>query len=221
MEFELYAALEDTRIIAILRGVTEDEAVEITTALYEAGIRIVEVPLNSPKPFHSIEWIARRFTSEMIVGAGTVLDPDDVDRVVDAGGRLVVAPNMNPWVIERCEKLGVTCAPGVATPSEAFAALDCGADALKAFPAEMLPPRIVKAWRAVLPERVPVIAVGGITPDNMAPYLEAGAAGFGVGSSLYRPGDTPEKVAGAAAAFVDALGGRSDWGPSQWRAHRL
>jgi len=205
LEATLKTILAETRIVAILRGVEPTEVVDIASALYDAGIRIVEVPLNSPEPFKSIEAIAKAFSGRLIVGAGTVLDPDDVNAVRGAGGTLIVSPNMNPWVIERTKTLGLVSAPGVATPSEAFTGISAGADVLKAFPAEMLPPKIVKAWRAVLPPEVPVVAVGGITPETMAAYLEAGAAGFGIGSSLYKPGRSAEDVSKAAEAFIAAL----------------
>ena len=148
--------------------------------------------------------IARKWGETILVGAGTVLAPDDVDRVRAAGAKLVVAPNADPHVIKRAVKLGVAVVPGVATPTEAFRALDCGASALKLFPADTMPPEIVRAWLSVLPKETQLFPVGGITPERIAPYRKAGAAGFGIGGALYKPGATPAEVARAAKAFVAA-----------------
>jgi 2-dehydro-3-deoxyphosphogalactonate aldolase len=196
--------LDPLPLIPILRGLRPDEAEGVGGVLVEAGFRILEVPLNSPEPFASIELLARRFGAAALVGAGTVLDPADVRRLADAGGRLVVMPHGDPAVIRAAKAAGLACLPGIATPTEAFAALAAGADGLKLFPAEMLGPTVVKALRAVLPGAACLFPVGGIMPETMAPYLAAGARGFGIGSALYRPGATPVEVAERAAAFAIA-----------------
>ncbi len=197
-------SLAPTPLVAILRGVTPDEADSIAAAIVEAGFGAIEVPLNSPDPLVSIEIIARLFGDKVLVGAGTVLEPREVDEVAEAGARLVVAPNTDPAVIERAAKLGLLTAPGVATMTEAFEALKAGASALKLFPAEAIPPEIVRAWRSVLPKAAPLYPVGGITPERIAPYRRAGADGFGIGSALYKPGASADEVARAARAFVKA-----------------
>ncbi|HEX8663933.1 MAG TPA: 2-dehydro-3-deoxy-6-phosphogalactonate aldolase [Beijerinckiaceae bacterium] len=191
-------------LVAILRGLTPESAEAVGDALAEGGFRIVEVPLNSPEPFRSIELMARRFGEEVLVGAGTVLRPGDVGRVRDAGGRLIVMPHGDTAVIGAAVEAGLACTPGVATPTEAFRALKAGAAALKMFPAEMLPPAIVKAWRAVLPPGTLLLPVGGITPDGMEDYVAAGADGFGLGSALFRPGATPSEVRDNARRFAVA-----------------
>jgi 2-dehydro-3-deoxyphosphogalactonate aldolase len=191
-------------LVAILRGLRPENAETVGGALVDAGFRIIEVPLNSPEPFRSIESMANKFGPEVLVGAGTVLDPADVARVRDAGGRLIVMPHSDPAVIERALALGLACTPGVATPTEAFAALKAGAAALKMFPAEDLPPIVVKAWRAVMPKGALLLPVGGINPDNMAPYVDAGADGFGLGSALFAPSATPAEVRENARRFMIA-----------------
>ena len=196
--------LTPTPLIAILRGVAPDEADSIAAAIVEAGFGAIEVPLNSPDPLVSIEIVARLFGDKVLVGAGTVLEPHEVDDVAEAGGRLVVAPNADRAVIERALKLGLIAAPGVATPTEAFAALKAGASALKLFPGEAIPPEVVRAWRSVLPKATPLFPVGGITPERIAPYRRAGANGFGIGSALYKPGADVDDVARAARGFVKA-----------------
>jgi 2-dehydro-3-deoxyphosphogalactonate aldolase len=196
--------LAPTPLIAILRGVTPDEADSIAAAIGEAGFGAIEVPLNSPDPLVSVEIIARLFGDKILVGAGTVLEPHQVDEVAQAGAKLVVAPNADRAVIERAAKLGLVAVPGVATPSEAFAALKAGASGLKLFPGEAIPPEVVKAWRSVLPKETPLYPVGGVTPERIGPYRRAGASGFGIGSALYRPGASVEDVARAAQAFVKA-----------------
>ena len=196
--------LAPTPLVAILRGVTPDEADSIAAVLVEAGFGAIEVPLNSPDPFVSIEIIARLFGDQVLVGAGTVLEAHDVDKVAEAGARLVVAPNADHAVIERAVKLDLLAVPGVATPTEAFAALKAGASGLKLFPGEALGPDVVKAWRSVLPKETQLYPVGGITPERMAAYRRAGASGFGIGSALYKPGASVEEVARAAQAFVKA-----------------
>ena len=191
-------------LIAILRGVRPDEVEEIGEALVEAGFTLIEVPLNSPDPFDSIARLARRFGDRALVGAGTVLTPDAVDRVQAAGGALIIAPNADPSVIARAAAHGLPALPGVFTPTEAFAALAAGAAALKLFPAEGGSPAMLKAIRAVLPRETRLLPVGGIAPDTMSPWVAAGADGFGLGSALYKPGQDAATVGAAASAFVDA-----------------
>ena len=192
-------------LIAILRGVTLDETEDIGAALVEAGIRIIEVPLNSPDPLASIRRLAQHLGSRALIGAGTVLDPHDVARIADVGGRIIVSPNANPAVIGATVDAGLVSAPGYFTPTEAFAALAAGAHLLKLFPAEAASPIIVKAHRAVLPKTTPLALVGGITPGRIAEYLDAGANGFGLGGALYRPGQTSYQVSAQASAFVAAF----------------
>jgi 2-dehydro-3-deoxyphosphogalactonate aldolase len=201
MTFRVHLA--EFPLIAILRGLRPQDAKDIGAALVEAGFRIIEVPLNSPDPLTSIERLAKAFP-DVLVGAGTVLDSADVDRVRDAGGRLIVMPHADAAVIARAVALGLSCTPGVATPTEGFAALKAGATALKMFPAEALPPAIVRAWRAVFPNDVALLPVGGIKPDSMQAYVEAGAAGFGLGSALFQPGLPAADVARNARAFAQA-----------------
>jgi 2-dehydro-3-deoxyphosphogalactonate aldolase len=196
--------LTDLPLVAILRGLKPDLAEATGYALVEAGFRSIEVPLNSPEPFRSIETLARTMPQTVLVGAGTVLDPNDANRVRDAGGRLVVMPHADTDVVRRAKELGMICAPGVATPTEAFAALRAGADAIKIFPAEAIPPQVVKAWRAVLPKDAIVLPVGGIKPETMATYMAAGADGFGLGSALYTPSMPVEEVAQNARRFAEA-----------------
>lgn len=198
----------DLPLIAILRGVMPDEVVGIGETLEGEGFRVVEVPLNSPDPFESIALLAERFGGRMMIGGGTILTAEQVQAVHDAGGRLVVAPNLNERVAERALALGMDYCPGVQTPTEAFRAIDLGATAIKLFPAELMPPAGLKAMKAVLPPDVQTIPVGGITPETMASYLDVGASGFGLGSALYRPGDTAATIGGNARAFVAALRGR-------------
>jgi len=202
------AWLDPLPLVAILRGLTPDESVEIGRVLVDAGFRMLEVPLNSPQPFESIRRMSEALGHEYLVGAGTVLDPANVKKVADAGGRLIVMPHADVAVIRAAKDAGLYCVPGVATPTEAFAALAAGADALKLFPAEQASPAVLKAWRAVLPKDLAVLPVGGIAPDNMGPWLAAGAGGFGIGSSLYAPGRPASDVATRARAFADA-----------WRSH--
>lgn len=192
-------------LVAIIRGITPDEAGAIGDALLEAGISIIEVPLNSPQPLTTIERLAARIGDRALVGAGTVLDVEAVHQVRDAGGRIIVSPSTDPEVIAATVAAGLVSSPGYFTPSEAFVALKAGAHALKLFPAEAASPAVVKAQRAVLPRAVPLLIVGGVSPQAMAPYLAAGADGFGLGSGVYRPGQTPEAVARQARAYVQAL----------------
>lgn len=191
-------------LVAIVRGIRPSEAVPIGEALAEAGFLCMEVPLNSPDPLDSIERLAEALGDRMVIGAGTVLDPEAVRRVRDAGGRLIVSPHCDAAVIGAAKAANLWCVPGVLTPTEAFAALAAGADALKLFPAEMVPPPVVKAMRAVLPAGAALFPVGGITPSGMDGYRDAGAMGFGLGSALYRPGDAPSAVAARAAEFAAA-----------------
>ena len=202
----LHHYLDDCPLIAILRGVKPDEADAIGDALFEGGLRIIEVPLNSPEPLRSIELLATKFGERALVGAGTVLDPADVERVRDAGGRLIVSPDTNPEVIAAAARSGLVSTPGYFTPSEAFTALRAGATALKLFPAEAASPAVLKAQLAVLPKDVTVLIVGGIKPDNMQPWLTAGAKGFGLGSGLYKPGQSAAETLDKARAYVAGLG---------------
>ncbi len=198
-------ALDALPLIAILRGLRPEEAADVAAALSDSGFRIVEVPLNSPRPFESIEIIAKRFGAEMLVGGGTVLSAAEARSVHDAGGTVVVAPNLDNRVAEAAAAEGMIYCPGVQTATEAFRALELGAAALKLFPAEMIPPAAVKALSAVLPQGTPMVPVGGITPEGMAAYLDKGAHGFGLGSALYKPGKTAAEVGVAADAFVRAF----------------
>ncbi len=197
-------ALNTCGIIAILRGVTPDEVVAVGDALYAAGIRIVEVPLNSPDPFTSIAKLAKHFGPRMVVGAGTVLSVQDVNMLKETGGSISVSPDCNPETIARAIQLGLDPLPGVFTPTEAFAAIRAGAQHLKLFPAEVASPQTVKAWRAVLPKHVQVHAVGGVTPSNMAEWLACGVQGFGIGSSLYKQGMSLTAVSASASTLVAA-----------------
>jgi 2-dehydro-3-deoxyphosphogalactonate aldolase len=192
-------------LVAILRGVRPEETVDIAEVLVEAGFRIIEVPLNSPDPIDSIARLAKRFGSEVLIGAGTVIDRQNVARVADAGGRLVVLPHADERVVQSAKARGLFAVPGFATPTEAFKMIEAGADALKLFPAEGNPPNVLRALRAVLPRNMPILPVGGITPQNMADYWQAGADGFGLGSALYKPGNSPTQVTSSAQAFRAAL----------------
>ncbi|WP_242187178.1 2-dehydro-3-deoxy-6-phosphogalactonate aldolase [Sphingomonas sp. CARO-RG-8B-R24-01] len=192
-------------LVAIVRGIHPGEAEEVVAALVDVGIRIIEVPLNSPEPFNSIERLATRFGGNVTIGAGTVLDPADVSRVQDAGGRLIVSPDTNPEVIAATASAGLVSAPGFFTPTEAFQALRAGAHVLKMFPAEAASPAFLKAQRAVLPADLPILMVGGVTPAGVADYLAAGANGFGLGSGLFSPGRTVAEVTARGRAYVEAL----------------
>ena len=196
--------MSDRELIAILRGVTPDETIEIATAILDAGITRVEVPLNSPDPFDSISRIAGALGDRALIGAGTVLTSDDVDKVAVAGGKLVVSPDCYPAVIEATKAAGMLSYPGVFTPSEAFRALRHGADGLKLFPASVLGVSGWRAIRAVLPPKTKAYAVGGAAPDNFADWIEAGVAGFGIGTAIYRPGDAADEVSQKAQRIVEA-----------------
>jgi 2-dehydro-3-deoxyphosphogalactonate aldolase len=197
------AALNQLPLIAILRGLQPLEAVAMGAALSGAGWALIEVPLNSPDPLTSIATLASSLP-QALVGAGTVLTPADVRAVHAAGGQLVVSPNFNPAVVREAVRLGLVCLPGIMTPTEAFAALEAGASGLKLFPSEMISPAVVRALRAVLPASTRLLAVGGVTSENMHAYLAAGTSGFGIGSALYKPGMTPEQVKGHAMKFISA-----------------
>ncbi|WP_434623101.1 2-dehydro-3-deoxy-6-phosphogalactonate aldolase [Azospirillum sp. B2RO_4] len=206
------AAFAALPLVAILRGLTPVEAVPAANALYDAGFRLIEVPLNSPDPFDSIEAIRRALPRDALVGAGTVLALDQVDRLAAIGADLVVMPHADTAVIRAAKSRSMICVPGIATATEAFAALAAGADALKLFPAEQITPTVVKALRAVVPHSVRLLPVGGITPDTMQPYRAAGAAGFGLGSALYSPGlpvtDLADRAARFAQAWAEGTAGR-------------
>ncbi|MGU3391714.1 2-dehydro-3-deoxy-6-phosphogalactonate aldolase [Sphingomonas sp. M1A8_2b] len=201
------AAFAQCPLIAILRGVKPDEVEAIGEALVAAGFTILEVPMNSPDPLDSIARLARTLKGRAVVGAGTVLRVEDVEAVGAAGGTLIIAPNANLRVIAAAAERGYVALPGIATPTEAFAALEAGAAALKLFPAEAATPTVLKAMRAVLPKETRVLPVGGVVPEGMAAWTKAGAAGFGLGSALYAPGMTAADVGARAAGFIAALKG--------------
>ena len=192
-------------LIAILRGMKPEEAPWVLETLVAAGFRILEVPLNSPRRFESLAYLVRHAPPGILIGAGTVLTEAEVDEVTATGAKLMIAPNCAPPVIAAAKARGLIALPGVATPTEAFTALAAGADGLKMFPGELLPPAAVKAWRAVLPKETLLVPTGGVAPDTIAAYRAAGADGFGIGSALYRPGMSPEGLAQKAAAFVAAI----------------
>lgn len=204
MDPRLKAAMARCPLVAILRGVKPNEVEAIGRVLIDSGFSLIEVPLNSPDPFDSIARLAH--LEGALVGAGTILDPAEVKQLAAAGGVLAVSPHGDPAVIAESKRLGLISIPGIATPTEAFAALKAGADALKLFPAEGASPTVLKAMRAVLPKETAVLPVGGIAPDTMGPWRAAGAAGFGLGSALYKPGDSAEAVAAQARKFLAALG---------------
>lgn len=197
-------ALQHLPLVAILRGLTPTEAEPVAHTLYQAGFRLIEVPLNSPDPFTSIARIRQCLPDDALVGAGTVLEASDVARLQAIGGELVVMPHADTSVISAAKALGLICMPGIVTPTEAFAALKAGADALKLFPAELVTPAIMKAMRPILPKGTRLFPVGGITPDTMAPFLATGASGFGLGSALYSPGVSLAQLSRQAECFVAA-----------------
>lgn len=192
------------RLIAILRGVKPDEAAAMARALVDAGITMIEVPLNSPEPLKSIARMKEAVGSAALIGAGTVLTVGDVANVRNTGGEFVVSPNCDVDVIARTKELGMGSWPGVLTPTECFAAIRAGADGLKIFPASIIGAEGIKAMRAVLPKDIPVYAVGGVGPDDFARYAQAGCDGFGLGSGIYKPGMTAEEVRRAATTYVSA-----------------
>lgn len=198
------AACAALPLVAILRGLQPAEALPIGQALYDAGFRLIEVPLNSPEPLDSIARLAQGLPADAVIGAGTVLTPESVDQVQQAGGQLIVMPHADTRVIAHAKARGLFCVPGAATPTEAFACVAAGADAVKLFPAELVTPAVVKALRAVLPKALRLLPVGGITPEGMAVYRQAGANGFGLGGALYAPGFSAADVAERARAFVAA-----------------
>lgn len=200
----MHSWLHPLPLIAILRGLTPRDALAVGEAIAEAGFRVLEVPLNSPEPLESIRLLQQRLGERCLIGAGTVMTPAQVDDIAAAGGRLIVMPHADTTLIASAKRAGLFCTPGVATPTEAFAALAAGADALKIFPAEQVGPAVIKAWRAVLPRDLALLPVGGITPDNMATYVAAGANGFGIGSALYAPGREVADVSRRALAFAQA-----------------
>ena len=197
-------ALDACPLVAILRGIKPDEIDAVSDALYEAGIRIIEVPLNSPEPLRSIERLAERHGEHALIGAGTVMTPEDVIDVRDAGGELIVMPHSDAEIIDEAKAEGLICVPGVATPTEGFSALTAGADALKLFPAEAIPPKVVKAWKAVFPPETRLLAVGGISATNIGDYAKAGTAGYGIGSSIYSPGKSAMDVLASANELLKA-----------------
>lgn len=202
-------AMADLPLIAILRGLVPADALAAGQALIAAGWSLIEVPLNSPRALESIARMAAAYP-QALIGAGTVLSEDDVRNVHALGGEMIVSPNFNPAVVREAVRLGMVCLPGIMTASEAFAALEAGATGLKIFPSEMITPAVVKALRAVLPPAALVMPVGGITPENMGPYLAAGANGFGIGSALYKPGmsatRTGEHASNFRAVYAQARG---------------
>lgn len=200
----LEQALAHCGLIAILRGLRPDEAVAVGRVLYDSGFRIIEVPLNSPQPCQSIRELRASLPADCLIGAGTVLSPQDVQDVKAAGGQLIVMPHSDVRVLRAAKDAGLYLAPGVATPNEAFAALAEGADVLKLFPAEMLGPAVVKAMLAVLPKGTALVPVGGVNPGNMGAFLQAGVAGFGLGSGLFKPGLAVAEVAERAAGYMQA-----------------
>jgi len=204
MKMQIENYLDQFPLIAIFRGVTPDEVVSVAEGVVDAGFRILEVPMNSPRPMESIALLAERFP-DLLVGGGTVMSPDDAIAIAQAGGKLVLMPHSDPAIVRQAKQSGLLCVPGVATPTEAFAALANGADALKLYPAEQIVPAVVKAWRAVMPSGHRLLPVGGIRPDTMADYLRAGANGFGLGSALYRQGMSASEVARNAKAFAQEL----------------
>ncbi|WP_319411678.1 2-dehydro-3-deoxy-6-phosphogalactonate aldolase [uncultured Cohaesibacter sp.] len=203
MSFEQFVG--QCPLVAILRGLAPEEALGMGQCLIDSGFTMIEVPLNSPRPFESISILQESFGRRALIGAGTVLSREAVDGVAAAGGKLIVMTHCNTDVISYAKSVGLYCVPGIATPTEAFAALDAGADALKLFPAENAAPAVVKAMLAVLPKATRILPVGGIAPDNMADYWAAGAAGFGLGSALYKPGMSTEQVGANARAFIEAI----------------
>lgn len=205
MTLGLKSWLARSPLIAILRGVKPDEVVDVTEALLAHGVIIVEVPLNSPDPFESVRRLVHRFGNRLLIGAGTVMTVAQVDQLAESGGRLLVTPHAAEAVVRAAKRHGMIACPGIATPTEAFAMLMAGADGLKLFPAEASSPAVLRALRAVLPAGTLTMPVGGIEPGNMQPWLDAGASGFGIGGSIFRPGDTAQTVGEKAARLMAAL----------------
>lgn len=198
------AAIAKLPLVAVLRGIKPEEAEKIGQVLYEAGFRLIEVPLNSQDPFSSVANFRRSLPRDALVGAGTVLSAEQVSQLKLSGGEMVFMPHSDLNVVRAAKAAGMLCVPGVATPTEAFAALAAGADGLKLFPGEMITPKVLKAIRVVLPKGTLLLPFGGITPDTMKPYVEAGAGAFGLGSALYSPGMSCEEVTVRAKAFAEA-----------------
>lgn len=201
----LAEALARCPLVAILRGIRPDEAEGVGAALAGGGFSIIEVPLNSPDPMASIRTLARHYGSRVLIGAGTVTTPDEVAAVAAASGRLIVTPHADPAIVSAAKAQGLIAIPGFFTPGEAFALLAAGADALKLFPAEAASPAVLRALLAVLPKGTSVLPVGGMDATTIPAWRAAGATGFGIGSALYKPGDTPQTVAAKAAVLLDAL----------------
>ena len=202
MPKELRNYLQELPLIAILRGLQPANALAVGQVLIEAGFRIIEVPLNSPEPLHSIEILAQKFSKQALIGAGTVMTANDVDDVQRAGGQLIVMPHFDGYVVTAARLRRMICTPGVATPSEGLAALRADAAGIKIFPAELITPKVLKAWRAVFPKDTLMLPVGGITPENMADYWQAGANGFGLGSALFTPELSLDEIKQRAERFV-------------------
>lgn len=202
---QLQQVLSTMPLIAILRHITPDEIPQMADAILKSGIICIEVPLNSPDALRSIKMLSDNYAQRALIGAGTVLSTDDVDNVAESGGKIIIMPHCDTKVIHRAKELDLICMPGVATATEAFAALEAGADALKLFPAEAVTPQVTKALRAVLPKDIALIPTGGITPEKIPEYLSAGANGFGLGSALYTPGHKPSQVESSAKAFTSTL----------------
>jgi len=205
MATDFDTAIAALPLVAILRGIRPDEVEAVALALYGEGFRLIEVPMNSPDALLSIARLARCLPADALMGAGTVLSMDAADKVQRAGGRLIVMPHADPRVIAHVKARGLSCVPGAATPTEALACVEAGADAVKLFPAELLTPAVVKAMRAVLPPELRLLPVGGITPAAMVAYRAAGAAGFGLGGALFAPGMTAAEVAERGRTFVGAF----------------
>lgn len=195
-------AFDHLPLVAILRGLTPETAEAVGDALVEAGFRLIEIPLNSPDPLTSIGMLAKRYGDDVVIGAGTVMSPQAANDVIGQGGRLIVMPHGDPAVIRAAKDGGAWCVPGVATPTEGFAAFAAGADAAKLFPGEALPPKVLKSWRSVFPETMRLLPVGGVSADNMAEYVDAGASGFGIGSSLFKPGKSVDAIAADAGQLA-------------------
>jgi 2-dehydro-3-deoxyphosphogalactonate aldolase len=199
------AANEALPLVAVLRGLTPQDADAIGRTLYETGFRLLEIPLNSPDPLASVGAMRKALPTDALVGAGTVVTAEQVGEIRDRGGEMIFSPHLDVDVVRAAKAAELVCVPGVATPSEAFAALRAGADALKLFPAgDLITPRVVKAIRVVLPHGVRLMPFGGITPETMRPYAEAGAQAFGIGAALYKPGMSCDEVGRRASAFVAA-----------------
>ena len=198
-------SLPKDAVIAIIRGVTPDQALDVAKTMYDAGIRIIEVPLNSPEPFKSIAKIVDAFGDKMLVGAGTVLTVEQVHELKDCGGQLVVSPNMNPQVIKKTKDLGMLSYPGIMTVTEAIQAIDAGADGLKFFPAGVVGKSFIKAVKVILPKQLPIVAVGGVDDENIFEWREAGADAYGLGSSLFKPSMSLDTIFSKSQSVINKL----------------